>query len=99
MSILCPFAKIWIYVFVQLQILGYNVAKTMENCNTDLSIALSRTISANNSLKNVNGFSPNQLAFGSNPNLLNKMNSKLPAHEWKTFSEIVAKNLNATHSD
>ena len=53
----------------------------MENCNTDLSIALSRTISANNSLKNVNGFSPNQLAFGSNPNLLNKMNSKLPAHE------------------
>lgn len=79
--------------------MGYTVAKTMKDCKTDLSIALSRTISANNSLKKVNGFSPNQLAFGSNPNLLNKINSKLPAHEGKTFSEIVAKNLNATHSD
>ena len=46
----------------------------------------------------VNGFSPNQLAFSSNPNLPNKKDSKLPAHEGKTSREIVAKILNAMHS-
>ena len=77
-------------------ILGYTVAKTMEDCKTDLSIALSLAVSAKNSLKNVHGFSPNQLVFGLNPNLPNNMDSKLP--EGKTSSEIVAQNLNAMHS-
>ena len=36
--------------------------------------------------------------FGSNPNLPNNMDSRLPDHEGKTSSEIVAKNLNAMHS-
>ena len=31
----------------------------MEDCKTDLSIALSWAVSVNNFLKNVNGFSPN----------------------------------------
>ena len=53
----------------QITILGYTVAKTMEDCKTDLSIALSWAVSAKDSLKNVNGFSPNQLVFSSNPNL------------------------------
>ena len=39
--------------------LGYTVAKAMEDCKTDLSIALSWAVSAKNSLKNVNNFSPN----------------------------------------
>ena len=49
-------------------------------------------------MKNVYGFSSNQLVFGSNPNLPNNMDSRLPDHEGKTSSEIVAKNLNAMHS-
>ena len=70
----------------------------MEDCKSDLSIALSWAVSAKNYLKSVNGFSPNQLVFGSNPNLPNNIDSKLPAHEGKPSSKIVAKNLNAMHS-
>ena len=70
----------------------------MEDCKTDLSIALSWAFSANNSLRNVNGFSPNQLSFGSNSKLQNNMDSKLEACEGKTSSEIVAKNLTARYS-
>ena len=71
--------------------MGYTVAKTMEDCKTDLSIALSWGVSAKNSLKNVNGLSPNQLVFGSNPNLPSNMDSKLQAHEGKTSSENCGK--------
>ena len=49
-------------------ILGYTVTKT------DLNIASSWAISAKNSLKNVYGFSSNQLVFSSNTNLPNNMN-------------------------
>ena len=55
-------------------ILGYTVTNTMEDYKTDLSIALSWAISAKNSLKNVYGFSSNQLVFSSNTNLPNNMN-------------------------
>ena len=41
-------------------IIGYTFAKNMEDCKTDLSIALSLVVSANNYLKIVNGFSLNQ---------------------------------------
>ena len=49
----------------------------MEDCKIDLSITLSWTVSANNFLKYVNDFSPNQLVFGSHSNVPNNMDSKL----------------------
>ena len=79
-------------------ILGLTVSKTIEDTKCDLELALSWALSANNSLKNVNGYSPNQLVFGRNPNFPNVLDNKLPALEKKTTSENVAENLNAMHS-
>ena len=70
----------------------------MEDCKTGLSTGSSWAVSAKNYLNNVSSFNPNQLVLGSNLNLPNNMDSKLPAHEGKTSSEIVAENLNAVHS-
>ena len=78
-------------------VLGLAVTKTMEDINCDLQLAVSWAVSAKNSLKNVHGFSPNQLVFGKNPNFPNICDDLLPALENKTTSEIVAKNLNALH--
>ena len=74
------------------------MSKVLEDTNCELEIALAWAVSAKNSLKNVYGFSPNQLVFGKNPNHPNVCDNKLPALEGKTTSEIVADNLNAMHS-
>ena len=79
-------------------IVGYSVTKTMEDAGCDLELALSWAVAAKNSLKNVNGFSPNQLVFRGNPNYPIAFNSKLPALEGKSSSEIVASNINAMHA-
>ena len=62
----------------------------------DLRLAVSWAASAKNSLKNVYGFSLNQLIFGKNPKFPSVYDDLLPALENKT-SEIVAKNLNVLH--
>ena len=49
------------------------------NCQLEVAVALS--VSAKNCLKNVYGFSPNQLVFGRNPNYLNNFDNELPALE------------------
>ncbi|XP_057314680.1 uncharacterized protein LOC130655883 [Hydractinia symbiolongicarpus] len=69
-----------------------------DKVTVDLDMALAWSVSAKNSLKNVNGYSQNQLVFGFNPNLPNCDNAKLPALEGKTSSEIVATNLNAMNA-
>ena len=51
-----------------------------------------------NSMQNVYGFSPNQLVFGTNPNLPNIMTEGLPALEGKTSSEVFADHMNALHA-
>ena len=40
-------------------ILGYTIAKTIGYVKCDLELALSWATAAKNSLKNINGFSPN----------------------------------------
>ena len=79
-------------------IVGYTVTKTMEDAGCDLELALSWAVAAKNSLKNINDFSPNQLVFEGNPNYPAALNSKLPAIEEKSSSEVVASNINATHA-
>ena len=79
-------------------ILGLTVSKVIEDTSCDLEVALAWAISAKNSLKNVHGFSPNQLVFGRNPNYPNVCDNSLPALEGRTTSEMVADNLNAMHS-
>ena len=79
-------------------ILGLTVSKTMEDTNCNLELAVAWAVSAKNSLKNVNGFSPNQLVFGKNPNFPNVCDDRLPALQNKSTCEIVADNLNALHA-
>ena len=79
-------------------VLGLTVSKTMEDAHCDLNIALAWAVSAKNALKNVHGFSPDQLVFSRNPNFPNVFDSQLSALEGQTTSEIVANNLNAMHA-
>ena len=78
-------------------ILGEMVKKTLENTHCSFETALVWAISAKNTLHSVHGFSPNQLIFGSNPNLP-FLNDKLPAIEGVSTREVVASNLNAMYA-
>ena len=53
---------------------------------------------AKNSMQNIYGFSPNQLVFGTNPNLPNILTDGLPALDGKTSSEVFAHHMNALHA-
>ena len=53
---------------------------------------------AKNSMQNIYSFSPNQLVFGTNPNLPNILTNGLPAIEGKTSSEVFAQHMNAQHA-
>ena len=79
-------------------IVGYTVTKTMEDAGCDLKLTLSWAVTAKNSLKNVNGFSTNQIVFGGSPNYPTALNSKLPALQGKSSSEVVASNIDAMHA-
>ena len=79
-------------------ILNDMVIKTMEDTGCNLELALSWAVCSKNALHNVNGFSPNQLVFGYNPNVPTVLVNKLPALEGVSTSEVVASNLNAMHS-
>ncbi|GAB1610627.1 hypothetical protein Ahia01_001349000 [Argonauta hians] len=70
----------------------------MEDTNCSLEIAVAWSVSAKNALKNVHGFSPNQLVFGRNPNIPTVLNSKPPALEGVTSSKLIAQHLNAMHT-
>ena len=67
-------------------ILRYTVAKTIVNVKYDLELALPLATAAKNSLKNINGFSPNQMIFGENTTFPISLNSNLPALEGVTSS-------------
>ena len=79
-------------------VLGITVSKIMKDVNCQLEVAVAWSVSAKNCLKNVYGFSPNQLVFWRNPNYPNNFDNQLPALEGKTSSEIAAENLNTMHS-
>ena len=67
-------------------ILRYTVAKTIVNVKYDLELALPLATAAKDSLKNINGFSPNQMIFGENTTFPISLNSNLPALEGVTSS-------------
>ena len=79
-------------------ILGLTVSKILDDTECDLNVAVAWAVSAKNSLRNVHGYSPNQLVFGKNPNFPNIIDNEVPALEGLTSSEIVEQNLNAMHS-
>ena len=79
-------------------ILGEMITKTMEDSKCSLQTAVAWAVSAKNSLANVNGYSPNQLVFGKNPNYPCYISDKLPALNSNYSSNILLENLSALHS-
>ena len=59
---------------------------------------LARCVNSQNSLANVHGFSPFQLALGQNPKLTLVFNDKPPAMSSPTTSKILINNLTALHN-
>ena len=74
------------------------MAKSIDNVKCDLELALAWATAARNSLKYINGFSPNQMVFGKNPNFPVTLDSNLSALEGVTSSQVAADNLNAMHA-
>ena len=62
-------------------VLGDMVEKTMAECVMPMETALNWAVHAKNSLSNVHGFSPYQLAIGYTPKLPSVMENKPPAME------------------
>ena len=79
-------------------IVDYTITKTIEDAGCELKLALLWPVAAKNSQKNVYGFSPNQFVFGGNPNYPTALNSKLPALEGTSSSEVAPSNINAMHA-
>ena len=69
----------------------------MEDAQCNLDVDVPWSVSGTNALKNVHGFSPNQLVFGKNPNFLNVNDNLLLALGRSTTSKVVADNFSAMH--
>ena len=81
------------------QTLANMVNKVLDDTNCGLEIALAWSVNAKNSLHNVHGFSPYQLALGYNPKLPSTLNNELPSMNTNVqSSKILRDNLNALHS-
>ena len=73
------------------------VRKVKADSNCTLEMAVMWSISAHNSLRNINGFSPFQLVFSRNPTIPALLDAKPPALSEETTSEMVRKNLETLH--
>ena len=80
------------------QTLACMMNKIIHDANCSPEMALCWALNAKNSLQNVAGFSPFQLAIGFNPNLPSTINDKLPSLSNKSSSQIISDNLDALHS-
>ena len=80
------------------QTLANMVHKIMEDAKCDIQLALCWALNAKNSLQNVAGFSPFQLAIGCNLTLPSTLHDKLPSLSSRPSSKIVEENLKALHA-
>ena len=78
-------------------ILSEMLDKTLEDHNTDFELALAWCVNRKNSLANVHGFSPFQLALGQNPKLPSIFHDKPPALSPINTSKILTDNLLLLH--
>ena len=77
-------------------LIGLMIEKLMSD-GYSLENATCWAVSAKNALANVNGYSPNQLVFGKNPNYPSVLTSDLPGLEEWNNSDILRENLNLMH--
>ena len=78
-------------------ILGDMLDRILEESINNIDIAVAWAINAKNSLTNVHGFSPYQLAISQNPILPCAATSKPPALTHTSNSRILEKNLRYLH--
>ena len=78
-------------------ILSNMLDKVLLDVGCNLDIAVAWCCNAKNSLHNIQGFSPYQLAIGCNPTLPNTLENQLPAQTNEPVSHIIKENLNALH--
>jgi hypothetical protein len=76
-------------------VLKESVLKTVEDSKCTLETAVAWAVSSKNSLHGHNGYSPNTLVFGKNPNFPSVMTDKLPALTAENLSDTVENNLKA----
>ena len=74
-------------------VLGEMLHKVMSDKRTSLDNALAWCVQAKNSLTNVHGFSPSQLALGYIPQLPDVFSNKPPAMEQRTSDDIIKEHL------
>ena len=72
--------------------------KVIADSNNDFDLSLAWCLSAKNSLLNVNGFSPFQIALGGNPTFPIATENGMPANAAVRSADIVQKNLNGLHA-
>ena len=71
--------------------------KVLSDTSCSINTALAWCINAKNSLSNVHGFSPYQLAIGTNPRLPSTLTDNLPALTTDSTSKSLSENLQALH--
>ena len=71
--------------------------KVLADTSCNINIGIAWCCNAKNSLENNKGFSPYQLAIGSNPTLPSISSDKLPALTNEPTFDIIRQNLNALH--
>ena len=71
--------------------------KILHDNNCDFDLAVARAVNAKNSLSNIHGFSPYQLAIGTNPKLPSLHTAKAPAITTTPANKIITRNLQALH--
>ena len=76
-------------------ILSDMLDKILEENNCDLELAVLWSVNAKNSLTNIHGLSPYQLAISTNPKLPSIHNAKAPALTSTPTNKIIYKNLQA----
>lgn len=80
-------------------IIAHTVKKVIFDTHCSLEVALAWAVSAKNSLENHNGFSPNQLVFGRNPNFPTCLIDLPPALEPPpTSCDLLRSHLTAMHT-
>ena len=71
--------------------------KVLNDTNCSFNISLYWCVNAKNSLHNAHGFTPYQLAIGTNPRLPSLMDDKPPALSGKPATQLMRENLEALH--
>ena len=79
-------------------VLKESILKTIEDSKCSLDTAVAWAVSSKNSLHGNNGYSPNTLVFGRNPNYPSVITDQLPALTAKNLSHTVEENLKAFRS-